>query len=38
MSSRNKQKLIVILLAILIPIVGIVLALLNFKFFHKKDK
>ena len=37
MNDKNKKKLIIIALAILIPVLGLVVALLYLKFFHKKD-
>lgn len=38
MKEKNKKKLILILLAILIPVVGLIGAIIYLKFFNKKDK
>lgn len=37
MKKRNKQKIILIALAILIPVIGLIGVLIYLKLFHKKD-
>lgn len=38
MKEKNKKKLILILLAILIPVVGLIGVIIYLKFFNKKNK
>ena len=38
MADKNKKKILLILLAILIPVVGLIGVIIYLKFFNKKNK